>query len=100
MNEINDNLNKKINEFLQKLDNVYLSIDIDSLDGEKYVGTGYPEKDGFDLDQLKRFIKNIMKSGKVIRSDLVEINPSLDKNNLTVNAGSEILKVILGNRNV
>ena len=41
-----------------------------------------------------------MKSGKVIRSDLVEINPSLDKNNLTVNAGSEILKVILENRNV
>ena len=92
MNEINDNLNKKISEFLQKLDNVYLSIDIDSLDGEKYVGTGYPEKDGFDLEQLKESIKNIMKSGKVIRSDLVEINPSLDKNNLTVNAGSEILK--------
>ncbi|HJO14807.1 MAG TPA: arginase family protein [Candidatus Pacearchaeota archaeon] len=100
MNKINDNLNKKISEFLQKLDNVYLSIDIDSLDGEKYVGTGYPEKDGFDLEQLKESIKNIMKSGKVIRSDLVEINPSLDKNNLTVNAGSEILRVILGNRNV
>ena len=42
----------------------------------------------------------VHQSGKVIRSDLVEINPSLDKNNLTVNAGSEILRVILGNRNV
>jgi arginase family enzyme len=36
-----------------------------------------------------------MKSEKVIRSDLVEINPSLDKNNLTVNAGSEILKELI-----
>ena len=85
-----------IQDFIVGSEKVYLSVDIDALNGEKYVGTGYPEKEGFELDQLKEFVKDVVRSGKVVRSDLVEINPSKDKDGETVKAGSEILKVLAG----
>jgi len=94
--EVGCNLYTVIKEFIDGLNKVYLSVDIDVLDGEKYVGTGYPEKGGFSLDQLKEFVKEVLKSGKVVRSDLVEVNPSLDKDGETVGAGGDILKFILG----
>jgi len=89
--EVGCNLHTVINDFLKDKKKVYLSVDIDALDGEKYVGTGYPEKEGFSLDQLKEFVKDVLATGKVVRSDLVEINPHKDKNGETVRAGSEIL---------
>ena len=89
-------LHEQIKSFLEDKKKVYLSVDIDALNGEKYVGTGYPEKEGFSLDQLKEFVKGVINSGKVVRSDLVEINPSKDKDGLTVGAGGELLKVLVG----
>ncbi len=83
-----------IRDFLEGCEKVYLSVDIDALDGEKYVGTGYPEKEGFSLDQLKEFVKDVLRSGKVVRSDLVEVNPSKDKDGETVKAGGELLKIL------
>lgn len=94
-NNINDDLNLQIKEFLESLNKIYLSVDIDVLDGSKYVGTGYPEKGGFELNQLKEFIKNVLNSNKVIRSDIVEVNPSKDIDEITVNAGGEVLNVLL-----
>jgi arginase family enzyme len=94
--EVGCDLHTLIQDFIVGSEKVYLSVDIDALNGEKYVGTGYPEKEGFELDQLKEFVKDVVRSGKVVRSDLVEINPSKDKDGETVKAGSEILKVLAG----
>jgi agmatinase len=93
--EVGCDLHLEIDGFLDGLDSVYFSIDIDVLDGGKYVGTGYPEKGGFSLNQLLEFVKNVVRSGKVIRSDLVEVNPSLDKCGDTVYAGAKILKLLV-----
>ena len=93
--EVGCELHAVIKEFLSDKKRVYLSVDIDALDGEKYVGTGYPEKGGFNLDQLRELIKDVVNSGKVVRSDLVEVNPEKDVDNITVNAGKEILKVLV-----
>lgn len=87
-------LHTVIRDFLKDKERVYLSVDIDALDGEEYVGTGYPEKEGFSLDQLKEFVKDVLTSNKVVRSDLVEVNPSKDKDGETVKAGAEILKIL------
>jgi len=94
--EVGCELHTVIKDFLKDKKKVYLSVDIDALDGDKYVGTGYPEKEGFNLDQLKEFVKNVLRSEKVVRSDLVEINPSKDMNGETVRAGGELLKVMVG----
>lgn len=89
-------LHTVIKDFLSDKNKAYLSVDIDALDGEKYVGTGYPEKEGFNLDQLKEFVKDVLRTEKVVRSDLVEVNPSKDKDGETVKAGAELLKVLVG----
>ena len=92
--EVGCDLREEIKSFLQDVDRVYLSVDIDALDGEKYVGTGYPEKGGFELDALLELIKGVVDSKKVVRSDLVEVNPEKDVDGLTVGAGAEMLKVL------
>jgi len=93
--EVGCNLHELIKDFTKDKKKIYLSIDIDALDGDIYKGTGYPEKGGFSLDQLKEFIKDVLATNKVIRSDLVEINPKKDKDNITVNAGKEILNLLI-----
>lgn len=61
-----------------KVENIYLSVDIDVLDPQIAPGTGVPVPHGINKDQLLTFIDIIAKTGKIKGAELVEVNPLLD----------------------
>ena len=70
-------------------------VDIDVVDSAFVPGTFRKETGGFTSRQLIYFLQrlNILKNLRVV--DLVEINPDLDINNITVKLGSKILSEII-----
>lgn len=95
MNEVDGNLTNRLINFIDNYDTIYFSIDIDCLDSEFTPGTGYPEKDGFNIDNLIRILKEVNELGKVGRIDLVEVNPLKDKDEITVNSAVKLLEIFL-----
>ena len=76
---------------MKKVDNVYLSIDIDFFDPEFAPGTGYPEKNGFSPEQFLPILKELIKSGKVKGADIVEVSPPKDKDGMTAKLAARLL---------
>jgi len=76
---------------------IYLSIDIDSVDPRFAPGTGYIEPGGMTSRELLYFIQriNLIKTLRVV--DIVEINPDKDKkyDNMTIKLGAKILAEFL-----
>ena len=66
-----------------ELGNYYVSIDIDGLDPSIAPGTESPEADGLSYRQAKQLIRGIAKHGKLVGTDVVEVNPYLDHAELT-----------------
>ena len=73
----------------------YLSIDIDCVDPSAAPGTGYLEPGGLSSRELIYFIKrlNLLKNFK--GADIVEINPSLDVNGMSVKLGAKLLSEMI-----
>jgi len=91
--EIHKNFEKakaKLQEFLSKQKNIYLSFDIDSLDPSIAPGTGYLEENGLTEQESFDLLELVLNSGKVKAMDLVEINPKLDNDEKTISLGKKI----------
>jgi len=93
MEDIGMNLPSIINQFTNKFDSWYLSLDIDVLDPNEAPGTGYLEDNGMKLNYLLDTLKNINKTN-LKRTDLVEVSPTKDIDNKTINAAKKILEVL------
>lgn len=74
---------------------LYLSIDIDVVDPSFAPGTGYLEPGGLTSRQLLYIIQRMNKMKNLKAIDIVEINPSLDKDGITVKLGAKILGELL-----
>lgn len=69
LKQILDYLNK------EKIEEVYLSFDIDALDSKYASSTGTPEQDGLEPHQCVHIIREIAKVTKITSADLVEVAP-------------------------
>lgn len=67
----------------QNIDQIHLSIDIDSMDPSIVCGTGTKVKDGILNGEFYTFIDMIFSTDKVISADFVEYNHLLDDDNET-----------------
>tara|TARA_B100000315_G_C14519399_1_gene560786 strand:- start:660 stop:1382 length:723 start_codon:yes stop_codon:yes gene_type:complete len=85
----------QIKEFVEKLDSWYLSIDIDVLNPKEAPGTGYIEEGGMSFNQLNNILENIKPFGNLGRIDIVEVNPSRDIDNKTIDCAKKILEKLL-----
>ncbi|MBP6910179.1 arginase family protein [Patescibacteria group bacterium] len=65
-------------QHLNNCDMIYVSFDIDSIDGRIVRGTGTPVKDGLTQYQAQELLKALYKSEKLVSLEIVEINPLLD----------------------
>lgn len=74
---------------------LYLSLDIDVADPCFAPGTGYREPGGLTSRQLIYFIQRINKMKNLRAVDIVEINPDLDKDGMTVKLGAKILSELI-----
>lgn len=70
---------------------IYLSIDIDVVDPVEAIGTGYSEHGGMSSRELIYIIQNLKKHNSIISSDIVEVNPAKDVNNITSSLAAKII---------
>ena len=81
-------------EALQALDHcdlIYVSFDVDSMDSSISKGTGTPVANGLTEREAGNLIARLMTSDKVCCFEMVEVNPTLDKENLMAENAFEIL---------
>ncbi len=76
---------------------IYVSVDIDAFDPNIAPGTGYLESNGLDETKFFVLFDALLKSKKVKAVDLVEVNPSKDKEGKTVELAQKILERAIQN---
>ena len=76
---------------LDTCDLIYISFDVDSMDPEISRGTGTPVPGGLTEKEVGNLIYYLLRSKKVCCLEVVEINPTLDKENLMAENAFEIL---------
>lgn len=76
---------------LETCDLIYISFDVDSMDPSISKGTGTPVPGGLTEKEAGSLIYYLMRSRKICCFELVEINPTLDKENLMAENAFEIL---------
>lgn len=73
----------------------YVSLDIDAVDPGFAPGTGYLEPGGLSSRELIYFIKRLKLLENFRGADVVEINPSLDVNGMSVKLGAKIISEMI-----
>lgn len=98
MSDIYDKgLNQIMNEiknYFKKVNNIHVSFDVDSISSEYAPGTGTPVTNGITIEDAKNIITSLKSTNKIVSFDLVEVNPRLDNNNVTINIAKDILKIM------
>ncbi len=84
---------EKIYEILHDIP-TYLTFDIDGIDSTFAPGTGTPEVGGFNVRESQTIIRALNKLN-FIGSDVVEVSPPFDINNMTSHVGANIAFEIL-----
>ena len=70
---------------------IYVSFDVDALDASISKGTGTPVPNGITEREAGNLVARLMSNEKVCCFEMVEINPTLDKENLMAEHAFEIL---------
>ncbi|MGH8080125.1 MAG: arginase family protein, partial [Lysobacter sp.] len=74
---------------------VYVSVDIDAVDPRFAPGTGHPVPGGLEVAKLAELAGVIAAHRPLVGLDLMEVNPLLDLDGITSEAGARILATVL-----
>ncbi len=74
----------------------YITIDIDAFDPSIASGTGTPSHGGFYYYEILELLDGIIKQGKVVGLDLVEVAPDYDFTNSTSTLAAQLLMNTIG----
>jgi len=77
---------------LSKCDDIYVSFDVDSLDSSISRGTGTPVSNGLKEREAEDLIAALMQNYKICCVEIVEVNPTLDKENLMAEIAFNIIR--------
>lgn len=85
-----------INELLQNLknkniDSIHLSFDIDFVDAKFVPGTGTAVENGISIQDTETALKMLAETKLIKSMDFVELNPLLDKNDVTADLAIDLL---------
>ncbi|PRY85161.1 arginase [Mongoliibacter ruber] len=83
---------KEALEQLKDCDQIYISFDVDSLDSSISVGTGTPVPDGLTVEEALQLNTELIKDKRVCCWEIVEVNPTLDSENLMAENAFDILE--------
>lgn len=78
-------------QYLDQCDVIYVSFDVDALDASISKGTGTPVPNGITEKEAGNLVSRLMSHEKVCCFEIVEVNPTLDKENLMAENAFEIL---------
>ena len=85
----------QITNFIEQVDIIYLTIDMDCMPASVVPGVSAPAAYGINLGFVERAVKLIMDSGKVKIADIAEINPTYDIDNRSCKVAARLLSTIV-----
>ena len=85
----------QITGFIDSVDIIYLTIDMDCLPSSIVPGVSAPAAYGIELSFVARAVKRIMASGKVKMADIAEINPTFDIDGRSCKVAARLLATII-----
>lgn len=80
-----------IKTFINHVDAVYLSIDLDVLPASQMFAVSAPAALGIPLFEVMQWLNTVSDSGKLIAGDVVEYNPSLDRDQLCARVAARLI---------
>ena len=90
-----DTLAERVKSFIDQVDIIYLTIDMDCLPSSVVPGVSAPASFGIGLGFVERMVKTIMASGKVKIADIAEINPTFDIDSRSCKVAARLLATIV-----
>lgn len=90
-----EQISETLDSFCQKVNKIYLSIDLDGFSSAYAPGVSAPSPLGFHPDITFKVLEWIASSGKLISIDLVELNPKFDQDNATARLAARCAEFIL-----
>lgn len=87
-----ENVVRSVIRYLSDCTDIYVSFDVDSLDSSISKGTGTPVSNGLREREAEDLISKFMQNRKVCCLEIAEVNPTLDKENLTSEIAFNILQ--------
>jgi formiminoglutamase len=81
--------------FLDSVNKVYLSIDLDGFSSAFAPGVSAPSPMGFDPQMAFKVFELIVKSKKLVSLDVVELNPQFDQDNATARLAARSIEYIV-----
>ena len=85
----------QITDFIESVDIIYLTIDMDCLPSSIVPGVSAPAGYGIELSFVERAVKLIMASNKVKIADIAEINPTFDIDQRSCKVAARLLATII-----
>lgn len=83
---------EQLMQFLDKVDKVYLTIDLDVFNGSIAPGVSAPAAVGlFYSTGVRSLLHHCFSSGKVVSMDIAELNPTYDIDDRTARLGAQII---------
>ena len=76
--------------------NIYVSFDVDVLDPTLAPGTGTLEPGGLSFAEMDELVTGLMKKGKLVGLDVVEVNPMRDSSGRTAQTAIRLMIDMLG----
>jgi formiminoglutamase len=90
-----ETLASQIEAFINQVDVIYLTIDMDCFPSSVVPGVSAPAAYGIELSFVERAVKTIMASGKVKMADIAEINPTYDSDQRSCKVAARLLAIII-----
>jgi len=77
---------------------IHVSFDIDVFDPSVVCGTGSLAENGIGIVEAYRMLTYLRNTGRVVGMDMVEVNPSLDNNGVTVYLAMSCIEILFDQR--
>lgn len=84
-----------VDSFLETVDIVYLTIDLDVLPAETAPGVSAPAAYGVPLPVIVAVCRQVAASGKLFHVDVAELNPEFDIDNRTAKVAARLIDTLL-----
>ena len=88
-------MQESLNYLRERVDRFYISFDMDSLDASLVPGTGTPVDGGLTEVEAKAILKEAMQAEDLIAVELVELNPALDRDDVTAQLAYRLCETII-----
>jgi formiminoglutamase len=88
------NIQDKLITFINNVDHLYISIDMDGFSSAYAPGVSAPSPLGFSPNFVYKMLGFLFESRKVISCDIAELNPTVDQDNITANLAAKLVDYI------